>query len=234
MPIFLDTSNIDEIKKYYRMGLVRGVTTNPTILLKEGVKGGLKGIKDCSIDIAKLIDPYPLSVEVTTNDRGQMISQAKEMAGWAKNIVVKITIHGPQGELDNFEVIHELETKHNIRVNVTAAMSAQQCFLAALAGASYVSILSGRVNNMGYNTIPEIKKLRTLLDQFDLKAKIIAASTREIINVIEWLEAGAHIVTVIPKFLDGMIVHPYSKETVQMFLDDAAKGAANTSAPRLT
>ena len=225
MPIFLDTSNIDEIKKYDRMGLVRGVTTNPTILLKEGVKGGLKGIKDCSIDIAKLIDPYPLSVEVTTNDRGHMISQAKEMAGWAKNIVVKITIHGPQGELENFEVIHELETKHNIRVNVTAAMSAQQCFLAALAGASYVSILSGRVNNMGYNTIPEIKKLRTLLDQFDLKSKIIAASTREIINVIEWLEAGAHIVTVIPKFLDGMIVHPYSKETVQMFLEDAAKGA---------
>ena len=232
MPIFLDTSNIDEIKKYYRMGLVRGVTTNPTILLKEGVKGGLKGIKDCSIDIAKLIDPYPLSVEVTTNDRGQMISQAMEMAGWAKNIVVKITIHGPQGELENFEVIHELETKHNIRVNVTAAMSAQQCFLAALAGASYVSILSGRVNNMGYNTIPEIKKLRTLLDQFALKSKIIAASTREIINVIEWLEAGAHIVTVIPKFLDGMIVHPYSKETVQMFLEDAAKGAVNSPSGR--
>ncbi len=232
MPIFLDTSNIEEIKKYHRMGIVRGVTTNPTILLKEGVKGGLKGVKERSIEIAKLIDPYPLSVEVTTNDRDQMISQAQEMAGWAKNIVVKITIHGPQGELENFEVIHELETKHNIRVNVTAAMSAQQCFLAALAGASYVSILSGRVNNMGYNTIPEIKKLRTLLDQFHLKSKIIAASTREILNVIEWLDAGAHIVTVIPKFLDGMIVHPYSKETVQMFLEDAAKGAVNISAER--
>ena len=224
MAIFLDTGNIEEIKKYHRMGIVRGVTTNPTILLKEGVKGGLKGVKERIIEIAHIIDPYPLSVEVTTNDYEKMLSQAKDMAGWAKNIVVKITIHGPKGELENFEVIHELATKHRIPINVTAAMSAQQCFLAALAGASYVSLLAGRVNNMGYNAIDEIKKLRKLLDDFELKAKIIAASTREVLNVIEWLHAGAHIVTVLPKFLEGMIVHPYSKETVQMFLDDAAKG----------
>ena len=224
MPIFLDTSDISEIKKYHAMGIVRGVTTNPTILLKEGVKGGLKGIKDRVLAIANLIDPFPVSVEVITNDRGKMLAQAKEMAGWAKNIVVKITIHGPGGELENFEVVHQLETKHNIRINVTACMSAQQCFLAALAGASYVSLLSGRVNNMGYNSIDELKRLRKLLDDFNLKAKIIAASTREVLNVVEWLEAGAHIVTVIPKFLDGMIIHPYSKETVQMFLEDAAKG----------
>ncbi len=226
MAIFLDTGNLDEIKKYYRMGIVRGVTTNPTILLKEGVKGGLKGLKDRSIEIAKFIAPHPLSVEVTTNDRDKMLKQARDMASWAKNIVVKITVHGPEGELDNFEVIHELETQHDIRINVTAMMSAQQCFLAAMAGATYVSILSGRVNNMGYDSVHEIQKLRTLLDKYELKAKIIAASTREILNVTDWLLAGAHIVTVVPKFLDGMIVHPYSKETVKMFLDDAAKGGA--------
>lgn len=224
MPIFLDTGNLESIKKYLAMGIVRGVTTNPTILLKEGVKGGISGVKERIIEIARIIHPYPLSVEVTTNDRDKMLAQAKDMASWAKNIVVKITIHGPKGELENFNVIHELAIKHGISINVTAAMSAQQCFLAALAGASYVSLLCGRVNNMGYNAIEEIKKLRGLLDGFGLKAKIIAASTREVLNVLEWLQAGAHIVTVLPQFLDGMIIHPYSKETVQMFLDDAAKG----------
>ena len=221
MPIFLDAGNPDEVKKYHAMGIIRGVTTNPTILLKEGLKEGLKEVKEHSIEIAHLIDPYPLSVEVTTNKKEQMLAQANEIASWAKNIVVKITIHGPDGELDNLEIVHELETKYSIRVNVTAMMSAQQCLLAALAGASYVSIFGGRVNNMGYNCIGEIKKIRKLLDDFDLMAKIIVGSTREVLNVIEWLGAGAHIVTVLPDLLKGMIVHPYTKETVKMFLKDA-------------
>lgn len=223
MAIFLDSSKIEEIKKYHRMGIVRGVTTNPTILLKEGVSGGMAGVKARLIDIAKLVDPLPVSCEVTTNDSKGMIDQAKDIASWAKNINVKITIHGPNGEIDNLSVVHELETKYNIRVNVTAMMSAQQCFLAAMAGASYVSILAGRVNNMGYDSVGEIKILRKLLDDHHLKSQIIAASTREVLNITQWLSAGAHIVTVIPSFIDGMIVHPYSKETVKMFLEDAAK-----------
>jgi transaldolase len=152
-----------------------------------------------------------------------MISQARDFSRWAENMVVKITIHGPNGELENMEVIHELETKHNVRINVTAMMNAQQCFLAAMAGATYVSIFGGRVNNMGYNVCPEIAKLRKVLDRFNLKTQIIVGSTREVLNVIEWLEAGAHIVTVVPTLLEGMLIHPYSKETVKMFLDDAAK-----------
>ncbi len=223
MAIYLDTSNIVEIRKYLKMGIISGVTTNPTILHKEGIKGGMGGLKAAIQEVTQMLFPHPVSVEVTTNDPDEMLRQAKEMAGWADNIVVKITVHGPKGELDNMVIIHELETKHNIRVNVTAMMSAQQCFVAALAGASYVSILSGRVNNMGYSSIEEIKKLRILLDRYQLKAKIIAASTREILNVTEWLLAGADIVTVVPSFIEGMIVHPYSKETVQMFLNDAAK-----------
>lgn len=223
MAIFLDTGNIENIEKYMNMGILRGVTTNPTILLKSGVKGGKEAIKNRSIEIANKIKPYPLSVEVTTNEPQEMLEQAREFSEWADNINVKITIHGPKGELDNLEVAHLLETKYDIRVNVTAMMSAQQCFLAALAGATYVSLFGGRVNNMGYNTCLEIKKLRKVLDNFSLKAKIIIGSTREVLNVIEWLEAGAHIVTVVPEFLKGMIIHPYSKETVQMFLDDAKK-----------
>ena len=223
MPIFLDTGKIKEIEKYMRMGIIRGVTTNPTILFKDGVTGGLQGIKDRSIEIAKMIHPYPLSVEVTTNIKEDMLAQAKAFSAWAENIVVKITIHGPNGELHNVEVIHELETKYSVRVNATAMMSAQQCLLAALAGATYVSIFGGRVNNMGYNTCGEISRLRELLDQFDLKSQIIVGSTREVLNVIEWLEAGAHNVTITPNFLEGMLVHPYTKETVKMFLDDAVK-----------
>jgi transaldolase len=223
MPIFLDTGNLAEIEKFHRMGVLRGVTTNPTILFKEGVTGGMKGIEDRSRLIAKLIAPYPLSVEVTAADRATALAQARTFAGWADNIVVKVTVHGPDGELENMELIHELETRHDIRVNVTAMMSAQQCFLAAMAGASYVSLFGGRVNNMGYNACDEIRTLRKVLDQFGLRAQIIVGSTREVLNVIEWLEAGAHIVTAVPGLLEGMLVHPYTKETVRMFLADGAK-----------
>jgi len=223
MSIFIDSSIISEIEKYYEMGIIRGVTTNPTIMLKDGITGGMVGIKERSIQIAKLVDPYPVSVEVMTNEPLKMIEQAVEFSSWADNINIKITIHGPAGETDNVRIIHELETKHDVRVNATAMMSAQQCLLAAMAGASYVSIFGGRVNNMGYNSCEEVKKLRRLLDNFNLKSKIIVGSTREVLNIIEWLDAGAHIVTAAPSLLEGMIIHPYSKETVQMFLNDAKK-----------
>lgn len=152
-----------------------------------------------------------------------MLEQAKELSASANNINVKITIHGPNGELDNLNVIHELETQHNIRVNVTAMMNAQQCFLAAMAGATFVSLFGGRVNDMGYDSTEEIKKLRKLIDDFKLKSQIIVGSTREVFNITEWLMAGAHIVTVLPKLLETMIVHPYSKETIKAFLNDANK-----------
>jgi transaldolase len=223
MPIFLDTADVKEIERFHRMGIIRGVTTNPTILLKEGVPLGIKALKARSKEIASLIAPLPLSVEVTTNEREEMLNQAKTFADWAENIVIKVTVHGPNGELDNMEVIHELETRHDIRVNVTAMMNAQQSLLAALAGATYVSIFGGRVNDMGHNACAEISRLRNLLDGFDLKSKIIVGSTREVLNIVEWLEAGAHIVTALPSLLERMLVHPYTKETVQMFLRDAAK-----------
>ena len=224
MAIYLDTGNLSEIEKYHKMGIIRGVTTNPTILLKEGVTGGMEGIRELTQQIAEMITPLPLSVEVTSNDKNEMLEQSEKFCEWADNINVKITIHGPQGEMFNMEVIHELEKQKDIRVNVTAMMSAQQCFLAAMAGATWVSIFGGRVNNMGYNSCGEIARLRKLLDQFELPAQIIVGSTREILNVTEWLEAGAHIVTVSPDLIKGMIVHPYTKETVQMFLRDAEKG----------
>lgn len=222
MAIFLDTGNLDQIKKFRAMGIINGVTTNPTILVKDGVKGGMEGVKKHCIEIARLVDPLPVSVEVTNNDPEGMKGQALEFSKWAKNINVKIPIHGPNGELDNLKLIHEMETKHNVRINVTAMMSAQQCLLAARAGATYVSIFAGRINDMGYDARTEIVKLRKVLDLFKLPSQIIAGSCREALNIIEWLEAGAHIVTAGPQFVEKMIVHPYSKETVQQFVKDGA------------
>tara|TARA_B100001057_G_scaffold458014_1_gene506831 strand:- start:2032 stop:2706 length:675 start_codon:yes stop_codon:yes gene_type:complete len=223
MSIFLDTSDVSEIKFFHEMGIIKGVTTNPSIMLKEGIKGGISGIKEASINIANLIAPLPLSVEVISNNYDDIINQSKEFSSWANNINVKITIHGPNGELENLVAVNKLEKEENIRVNVTAMMSTQQCYLAAMAGASFVSIFGGRVNNMGYSSNDEIKKLRKLIDDFGLNSKIIVGSTREALNVTEWLLNGAHIVTCTPDFIKTMIVHPYSKETVKMFLDDAKK-----------
>ena len=225
MAIFLDTGIIEDIQKYHEMGIIRGVTTNPTIISKEirEISHNKNEIKDYFNKLAKLIYPLPLSLEVTTNEKEEMIRQAKEFSSWSDNINVKITIHGPNGELENLEVIHKLENENNIKVNVTAMMSAQQCFIASLAGATYVSLFGGRINDMGYNSVDEIKKLKKLIDDFNLKSKIILGSTREALNVIEWLTAGAHIVTCSPKFLERIIVHPYTKETVKMFLNDGKK-----------
>lgn len=220
--IFLDTGHVTEVRKYHTLGVIRGVTTNPTILVKDGVRGGWEEIEQRCREIAALIDPLPVSVEVTTNDPDGMLEQAKEFAGWARNINVKIPVHGPDGGTDNLRLVHELESRHDIRVNVTAMMSAQQCLLAAQAGATYVSLFGGRVNNMGYNACQEIRRLRGLLDVFGSRSKIIVGSTREALNIIEWFEAGADIVTAVPALLETMLVHPYSKETVRMFLADGA------------
>jgi transaldolase len=221
--IFLDTGKLEDVEKYLKLGIVRGVTTNPTILVKDGVKGGWEGIRKHCKQIAKLIAPLPLSVEVTVAGIPESRKQALDIAGWAKNINVKITIHGPEGGTENLGLIHELETRHNIRVNVTAMMSAQQCLLAAMAGATWVSIFGGRVNNMGYDSRLEVNRLRLLLDAFQSPSKIIVGSTREVLNIVEWFEAGADIVTAVPNLIEGMLVHPYSKETVKMFLEDGLR-----------
>jgi transaldolase len=230
--LFLDTGKRDEIQKYHALGIIRGVTTNPSILVRDGISGGWTGIEKHIKAIARQVDPLPISVEVTVNEWEEMREQARLFASWAKNINVKVPIHGPEGGTDNLKLVHELETRENIRVNVTAMMSAQQCLLAAMAGATYVSLFGGRVNNMGYDSRLEVKRLRNLLDAFGSPAKIIVGSTREVLNIVEWFEAGADIVTALPSLIEGMLVHPYSKETVQMFLRDGRKLAGERAGVR--
>ena len=218
--IFLDTSDLDKIREFNNFGIIRGVTTNPTILKKNHGLKSIKELKQIAIEISEIIAPYPLSIEVNSNDYDEMLEQAKLFSEWHKNINVKITIHGPDGESYNLKAINIIENKFKIKVNVTAMMSAQQCLLAMYAGASYVSLFGGRINNIGHSAIDEISKTRELIDLHGFKSKIIVGSVREAVNVSDWLIAGAHIVTTTPEILEVMLVHPYTKETVKQFMID--------------
>lgn len=220
MSIFLDTSVYDEILKLKELGIVKGVTTNPTILKKENNIGDMEKIKELLTKIAKLIHPYPLSVQVTSLGKSNIIEEAKRLKSIGENVVVKVPIHGPNGEIENLEAVNKLEELHNIRVNVTAIMNAQQCLVAGISGASYVSILGGRVNDIGYNVIKEIEYTKSIFDRKGINSKIIIGSVRENINVLEWIKAGADIVTLNPTFLYKMVLHPYTRDTVQMFYND--------------
>jgi len=221
--LFLDTGKLEEIEKYLNLGFLDGVTTNPTIMKKDGVTGGFEAVKKRSIEIAEMIAPLPLSVETSSpeGDKKELIEQARVFASWASkgNINVKVTFTTQNGE-PNTDVIARLAGE-GIAVNATAMMSVSQCFLAAKAGAKYVSIFLGRVANMGYDPVIETIRIRKLLDRTGLEAQIIAASSREAYNVMQWFEAGAHIVTVTPNLLKPCINHPYTRETVAMFDGDA-------------
>lgn len=220
--LFLDTGDLAEIEKFRNLGILDGVTTNPTIMKKCGVVGGFAIIRDRSKAIAELIHPLPLSLETSSpeGNKQEILDQAYEFASWATNINIKITITDQNGN-PLLNIIKEL-ADHDIAVNATAMMSVSQCLLAAKVGAKYVSIFLGRVANMGYDPKIETKKLRYLLDRTGLEAQIIAASSREAFNVVEWWEAGAHIVTVTPNLLKPCIDHPYTIDTVKLFDGDAA------------
>lgn len=213
MTLFLDSSNIVEIKKYMSQGIIKGVTTNPTIMKKDGIKN----IDDAIVNIAHAIHPYPVSVEVTTNNKEKMIPEAKYYSDISDNINIKIPLHGTTGKTNNLNIIRKL-SKTGVKINVTAMMSAQQCYLASLAGATYVSLFCGRVADMGYDACNEIKKAKQLIG---IQSELIGASVREVYNVVDWLIAGCDIVTVTPNILKKMIVNARTKETVAMFLDDA-------------
>ena len=217
--IFLDSANINEIRKFNRLGIIRGVTTNPSIMKKDGISDIFGTLEQ----IVEEMTPYPVFAEITTNDSPiVMIHEAVNLREYLGNTVgIKIPIHGPNGELFNLEVIRELEKYKGVIVNATACMSAQQCLLAAMSGASYVSLFGGRINNTGINCIDEIKKIRKLFDRFDINSKLILGSTREVLNITEWLEKGADFVTVTPDLLEKAIINPSTKEVVSQFLSDA-------------
>lgn len=217
MEIFIDSASTTEIEKWLKMGVMDGVTTNPSIMLKDEVYDMEVRAKE----IANLINPRPLSVEVTTNDLDEMVAQAVKFAGWAPNIAIKI----PQINQDGvpcYGVIRQLESK-GIKVNATVAMSLGQVILAAKAGATYISIFAGRVGDEGGDASQVIRNSVEWLERWKYKNKIIVGSIRSVGDVLSAAIAGAHIITIPPQFLTKMADHKYTRETVRQFVEDAQK-----------
>ena len=225
MDFFLDTADITQIRTWLDYGVIDGVTTNPTIMRKNGIAD----VESASREIASLIAPLPLSVEVTTNDHDDMLREARYLAGYGSNVAVKIPVINEQGA-PSLGVIHSL-AREGIRVNATAIMSFGQLMLAAKAGATYVSIFAGRVADEGNDAPALIARSADWLDRWDLPARIIVGSVRENIAVQQAAEAGAHIITVPPELLVKLIDHRYSRDTVRGFNEDARSVQLAAGAP---
>ncbi len=226
MQIFLDTANIEQVKKWLAQGVIDGVTTNPSIMLKDGVYDVEAGAKA----IAALLGDLPMSVEVITNDLDEMVDQARRFAGWAKNIVVKIPVINESGT-PCFGVIKTLESS-GIHVNVTACLSFGQALLAAKAGATYISLFGGRIADEGQPMGDVIHMTRQWLDDWGYRSKIIIGSVREVMNIQEAAASGAHIVTIPPPFMTRLADHKYTRFTGGEFVRDGQKALAERSARR--
>ncbi len=215
MEIFIDTANVAEIKRWLRYGVIDGVTTNPTIMLKDGAYDAEARARE----IAALVKGRPVSVEVTTNDPVKMFDQAVAFARWAPNIVVKIPIINEDGE-PCLGVVKALEERE-VRVNVTAIMSFGQLALAAKAGATYASIFAGRVSDEGHDAPGLIAAAVEWLERYRYKTRVIVGSIRGAIDIQHAALAGAHVITIPPAFLTKMVDHQYTRETVRGFVQDA-------------
>ncbi|MCL2149599.1 MAG: transaldolase [Dehalococcoidia bacterium] len=219
MQIFLDSADTREIEKWLNSGLIDGVTTNPSIMYRDG----LLDLREGTQQLASLITPLPLSIEVVSNDPEEMYLQGRELASWGDNIVVKI----PQVNMDGvpcYGVMHRLE-EEGIRINATVALSLSQVILSAKAGASYISLFAGRIADEGGNAGEVVADAVDWVERWQYKSRLIVGSIRSVGDVLQAALAGAHIVTIPPQFVAKMADHQYSRETVKQFLDDANKAA---------
>ena len=223
MKIFIDSANQKDIEKWLNYGILDGVTTNPSILLKES----LYDIEAAVKLLANIIDPLPISVEVTTNDAMEMMEQGKRLASLGHNVVVKIPVENEFG-IPCYGVINQLE-KSGIKVNATAVMSFGQIMLAAKSGATYVSLFAGRIADEGGNSNGVIAETVEWLELWDFKSKLIVGSIRSVGDVINAALAGAHIITVPPQYLEKMSDHKYTRATVKGFIADAQNSLKMTA-----
>jgi transaldolase len=223
--VFIDSADVTEIRRWVSYGVADGVTTNPSIMLKCGVRDLEMGARE----IAAAIGDRPVSVEVTTNDHELMLKQGREFARWAPNIVVKIPILNEDG-VPSLGIINELESG-GIRVNATACLSFGQAMLAAKAGATYVSLFAGRIGDEGHDPTEVVSLTRRWLDDWRYPSKIIVGSIRSAYDIQTAAAAGAHIVTAPPEFLGKLVDHRYSRETVRQFVLDATRAVAGLGTP---
>lgn len=206
MKIFLDTANVDEIKKYAQMGIIDGVTTNPALVAKEG-----RDFKSVVDEICKIVDG-PISAEVVSLDVRGMIREARLLSKIHKNIVIKIPAI-PAG----FETLNTI-SKEGIKTNFTIVYTANQALIAAKLGATYVSPFIGRLDASSTSGTDLIKEIIQIYRNYDFTTEILAASMRNIIYVKEAAIAGAHIATIPPDVLSQMMVSELTELALKDFL----------------
>lgn len=211
MKIFLDTANIEDIKEINSLGVIHGVTTNPSLIAKEK-----RDLKETLKEIASIVDG-PISGEVISLDYENMIKEAEELASIHKNIVVKIPM-----TYDGLKAVSYL-SKKGIGTNVTLIFSAAQALLAARAGASYVSPFLGRLDDIGSNGLILIEDISEIFNVHNIQTEIIAASIRNPIHVIEAAKLGANIGTLPPSVIRALINHPLTEAGIEKFKEDWEK-----------
>ena len=211
MKIFLDTANVESIEKYNELGVVDGITTNPTLLSKE--KGNPIKIMKKIVEIMK----GPVSLEVVAIDFDKMMEESLKLAKYGENVVVKIPM-----TMDGLKVVHAL-TKKGIKTNVTLIFSANQALLAAKAGATYVSPFIGRLDDIGSEGLNLVSEIVQIFASYDISTQLLVASVRHPLHVIEAAKMGADVVTLPPDILDKMVRHPLTDKGLDSFLSDWKK-----------
>lgn len=208
MKLFIDTANVDEIKKANELGVICGVTTNPSLIAKEG-----RVFKDVVCEITSIVDG-PISAEVISLEADKMVSEALELAKIHKNIVIKIPMTA-----DGLKAVKRLSAK-GIKTNVTLIFSPAQALLAAKAGATYVSPFIGRLDDISSDGTLLIKTIASIFKIHSIDTEIIAASIRGAQDVTDAALAGAHIATIPYKVICQMTKHPLTDAGIERFLKD--------------
>ena len=211
MKIFLDTANIESIKKYNDMGLIDGITTNPTLLSKE--KGNPAEIMREIVNIVR----GPVSLEVIGTAMEEMINEAHRLKKYGQNVVVKIPMIP-----DGLKVVKKLK-EQGIQTNVTLIFSANQAILAAKAGAAYVSPFIGRLDDAGHDGMTVISEIMQIFKNYQFNTEVLVASVRHPLHVTEAGKIGAHVVTLPPDILSKMISHSLTDKGLSTFLSDWEK-----------
>lgn len=212
MRIFLDTANIEHIRHAAKLGIITGVTTNPSLVAKEGAVD----FRGAILEICSIV-PGPISVEALSLETEGMIEEARRLSSWAPNIVVKIPVS--EAGLEAISVL----SREDIKTNLTLCFSANQALLGALVGATYVSPFVGRLDDVGHQGMEVVADAVEIFNKYDLNTQVIAASLRHPLHVIAAAKAGAHIVTVPYTVLMQMIRHPLTDIGIARFAEDWRK-----------
>jgi transaldolase len=208
MKIFLDTANIKSIRHYSEMGMVDGITTNPTLLSKES-----EDPEEIMKEIVNIVQG-PVSLEVISTETNQILEEAYILKRYGSNVVIKVPMIP-----DGLKAVKKLK-EEGIETNVTLVFSATQALLAAKAGASYVSPFIGRLDDIGNDGISLIRDIYQIFKNYQYNTKILVASIRHPIHVIESAKAGADVVTLPPDILGKMFLHPLTDKGLKMFISD--------------